>query len=415
MTGNQSEKPGKLQQSARIVCCIALLMAAHMLLEAQTASLDQAWAAAANGDRGKALTITRELAKREPGNADVRLLLGSLLAEEGEKREAIEQLTVAVHLRPDSAEAWNALGEAYNSFGDGKAAREPFERAVKLNPKFGVAEANLGAVLLQTGESAAAAGHLDRAIQLLGRSPDAADTHYLRAKICTTAGQTDEAAMHLEQAVKLRPNFAEAWSDLGEVYRTKLNPAEALTAFERAVKLNPNDAVAQYRLGAEYLRRSQTALALDHLQTAYKLDPTDQSTLNALQTALRQAGRSEDAARIKSELAAALRKRDQKSQANLNALKLNNQGADLERAGNLPAAVEKYRQALDLQPDHNGIRVNFATALLRLGRWSEGLTELHEASQREPDNRDIQIALKDALSQAPRALLPDWAKAQPVR
>lgn len=393
-----------------IMCIPALLVAVGACLHAQNAALEKAWALAANGDRAGAIALTQELAKQQPGNADVRLLLGSLLAEEGQQQDAIDQLREAVRIRPDSAEAWNTLGEAYKDFGRGKGARDSFEHAVELNPNYGVAQFNFGAALLGAAEPSEAADHLDRAIQLLGNSADAADAHYLRSKICSAAGQTEEAARHLEQAVTLRANFAEAWSDLGEARRLKLDSPGALSAFERAVQLNPADAVSQYRLGAEYLRRDQTERALEHLEAAYKLAPQDQSTLNALQSALRQTGRMADAARIKQELAAVLRTRDQRSQANLRAIKLNNEGAALELAGDLARAVERYREALSLEPDHNGIRVNYAAALLRLGRWTEGLTELHEASERDPENQDIQVALRDALAQAPHALLPAWAK-----
>ena len=45
--------------------------------------------------------------------------------------------------------------------------------------------------------------------------------------------------------------------------------------------------------------------------------------------------------------------------------------------------------------------MNFAIALLRLGRWKEGLAELREAVRREPDNALWRAALDDALAQAP--------------
>ena len=109
----------------------------------------------------------------------------------------------------------NALGEAYNRFDDAKTARECFEKAVVLNPKFGIAQSNLGAALLQAGESFSAALHMDQAIALLGRSPDAADAQYLRAKIYSAEGSYAKAASCLERAVALRPDFAEAWSDSG--------------------------------------------------------------------------------------------------------------------------------------------------------------------------------------------------------
>jgi len=74
----------------------------------------------------------------------------------------------------------------------------------------------------------------------------------------------------------------------------------------------------------------------------------------------------------------------------------------LEKAGNLRGAVEKYRAALELCPDHEGFRVNFAISLLRSGQWNQGIAELREAVRRDPDNNTVKAALDDALRQAPR-------------
>jgi tetratricopeptide (TPR) repeat protein len=391
----------------RQVTILLSVLTCGTLLYAQNAMVEQAWSLAAKGQRMEAARLLRTVLQREPANAEAHLFLGSLLAEEGNRDEAIAHLTEAVRLRPKSSEALNALGEAYNRFDDPKAARESFEKAVTLNPKLAVAQSNLGAVLLQAGESSAAASHLDQAITLLGHSPDAADAQYLRAKIYSAESNFAKAAACLEQAVAIRPDFAEAWSDLGVARKAMLKDEEALRAFGRAVELNPKDPVAQYRLGAEYLRQDHPQSAIPPLEAAYRLRPDDQSTLNGLQNALRQAGRPEEADEVKRKLAILLHKRDEESQNAMKALKLNNEGAALEKANNLSEALERYRQATALNPAHVGIRVNYAVALLRLGRWTEGLTELHEALQRDPSNAQIKAALQDALSQAPPGTVPE--------
>jgi predicted Zn-dependent protease len=100
-------------------------------------------------------------------------------------------------------------------------------------------------------------------------------------------------------------------------------------------------------------------------------------------------------------LAELLRKRDTASQKALAAIQLNNDGANLEKAGNLREALEKYRAALELYPEHVGIRVNFAAALLRLGQWTQGISELREAVRRDPDNGTVKAALDRALAKQP--------------
>ena len=363
---------------------------------AQRSPVEDAWNLLAKGQRQQAISLLHDMIRANPADADARLLLGSVLMEQGARAESILQLKEAVRLRPQSAEAQNALGEALNNFGDPKEARVPFEKAVQLDPGFGQTRVNLGLVLLEAGDFHAAAIQLDRAIELLDSKQDAAYPLYLRAKIYAQQSDFEKATKELQTAVSLQPDLAEAWSDLGQARKMLLDDTGALDAFERAVKLNPNDAVAQYRLGAECLQQNKLKDAIAHLEEAARKKPTDQSALNSLQMALRQDGRLEEAARIKAQLAQLLRDRDRATQNLLKAIEINNQGAQLEKAGKLNEALEKYKSALDLAPDHVGIRTNYAVALLHLGRFSEGIAQLQEAIRRDPDNQ----ALKDALEKA---------------
>ncbi len=371
------------------------------LLLAQRSPLETAWDLVAQGKRQEAVRILDQLIRTNPRDGEARLLLGSILAEDGKGAEALRHIEEAVRLMPKSPMAHNALGEALDSAGDLKRAKGAFEKAVALDPGFAQAHASLGRVLIQAGESASAAGHLDRAIGLLGQTPDAAYPIYLRAKIFTEQDEPEKAAAALKLAVTLQPDFGEAWSDLGQARKALLDDAGAFAAFRRAVELNPDNAISQYRLGAELLRQGNAHDAVIHLRKSFQLDPGNQSTLNSLQLALRQDGQSEEARRIKERLVEALRGIDRQSQEAFTALRLNNEGAALEKGGNLPGAVEKYRAAAALDPEHPGIRVNFGVALLRLGRWKEGLAELREALRRDPGNAQVKRALDDALEQAP--------------
>ena len=385
---------------------LALICAAT--LSGQQGKLEQAWTLAAHGQRDDAIQILRTLIVSEPRNTDARLLLGSLLMEAGDKSASIEQLTTAVKQRPHSVEAQNALGEAYWKFGEAAAAKSAFENALAINPDYGVAQLNLGQVLVTQGELDGATRHLDRAIPLLKQNEDEANAYYLRAKIDSVRNQPHDAATRLETAVRIRPDFAEAWSELGQARKQLLDDGGALTAFEHAVSANPSDAVAQYRLGAEYLHQGKAQLAADHLRQAYKLNPSDQSTLNALQMALRQSGDIDGADAIKRQLAELLRDRDRINQNKLRAVQINNDGAALEKSGDLRGALDKYRDAAKLDPSHVGIRTNYGVALLRLGNWTEGLNELYQALQLDPHNEQLRTTLKDALSQAPETALPSW-------
>lgn len=375
-----------------------LFLCACALAVAQGAPVEGAWELLRRGQHDQAVVLLRKIIQEDARNADARLLLGSVLQEDGD-RESIALLREAVRLRPNSAEAHNALGEALNEFGDATAARPEFEAAAKLNPAFAQARVNLGLVLLQAGQIDAAGTELDAALQLLPAGPDAAYPHYLRAKVYTAKDSVEQAAQELKSAVTLRPDFAEAWSDLGEARKTLLDSPGALAAFERAGALNPRDPVIQTRLGSEYFDQGNISSAVEHLREAVRQDSKNQTALYKLQLALRQTGNNSEADAVKRQLTKLLLDNDKKAQKALAAIQMNNQGAALEKTGDLKGASEKYRAALQLNPEHVGIRVNLGVALLRLGRWDEGMAELRDAARRDPANAAAQTALKDAARQ----------------
>jgi tetratricopeptide (TPR) repeat protein len=393
--------------NSRALCRLLLpALIVSVQLMGQRSGLEDAWNLASKGRADEAITILDGLVKSEPKNVEARLLLGSLLAERGDRAGALEQLTEGVRLTPRSAEAQNALGEAYNRFNEPKTARIYFEKAVALDPGFAAAQVNLGLVLLQASEYIASTEHFEKAVRTFGSKPDAAYPQYLWAKALAALNDPKNAVQHLEQAVKLNPDMAEAWADLGQQRKLVQDDAGALLAEKRAVQLNPDDEIARYRLGAEYLRQDQVKLALEQLQAAVRLDPTDQAALNALQVALRKDGKPEEAVAVKQRLTELLVEKDRKNQDSVKAVQLNNEGAVLQKSGDMEGALAKYAAAAKLYPGHPGIRVNHAVALLRLGRWTEGLTELNDALQLNPDDSKVRAALKDALSQAPPEKIP---------
>lgn len=379
---------------------VAILLLFAATLAAQRPPVETAWDLIAKGRRSEAVGLLRQMIKTDPRYVEARLLLGSILMEDGDRSGAIEQLSEAVRLQPKSAEAHNALGEAYTAFGDPKSARPEFEKALAVDPAFAQAHVDLGALLLDEGGGDAAAQHLDRAIQLLGHKPDAAYPLYLRAKIYSEHRDPKKAVSVLEKAVSIRPDFGEAWSDLGEARKATLDDAGALGAFERAAELSPQDAVAQTRLGSKLLEMGRAHDAIPHLEAAARLDSKNQSTLYTLERALLKDGQREQAAAVKQQLAELLYNKDKADQNLVAAIELNNRGAALEKSGDLTGAVEKYRAALALFPEHVGIRTNFAIALLKLGHWDEGISQMREALRREPGNAQLNAALEDALAQA---------------
>lgn len=403
-----------MDKGVAVARALILLLVLAGALAAQRRQLDEAWDRLAKGDRAGAVQVLQQVLKAYPASADAHLMLGSLYAEDGKPTEALTLLRKGVKLAPQSADAHYALAEALKNFGEFTDARTELQQAVKLNPRFAQARVDLGVALLQSNDFTQAAEQLDQAIALLGKGPDSAYPRYLRAKVYAEHTETQKAAALLEEAVAIQPRFAEAWSDLGMARKTLLDENGALAAFRRSVAIDPENAIAQLRLGSELLRQGQAHEAVAPLQAADRLKPNDQATLNSLMLALRQDGQVEESKAVKERLSAVLHAIDVESQNAFNALRLNNEGAELEKAGKLTEACAKYKAAVTLDPTHVGIRVNYAVAALRLGQWAEGLAQLREALKRAPGDPKITAALNDALEQAP-AEFGGKGKAKPAR
>jgi len=57
-------------------------------------------------------------------------------------------------------------------------------------------------------------------------------------------GQPDEAMAHFEQAIKLQPDYAEAYYNRGNVLFAKGRIDEAIADFEKTLQIQPSDADA---------------------------------------------------------------------------------------------------------------------------------------------------------------------------
>jgi len=376
------------------------------LLYASETSLKKAADLLSKGSLAEAVKILREVIADDGSNVEARLLLGTALAVQGERSESIAQMTEAARLRPNAPEVHDKLGIVLSRFLETKAAGEEFEKAIALDPTFANAHINLALIQAQAGELDLAAEHLDRAIRLLGNAPSAAYPHFLRAKIWGTKNEIGEAIVELEKAVQLRPDDAAAWSDLGGMRRLAADRDGAKEALKKAVELNPDDSVAQYRLGQLYLEQGQPRSALAHLRKAVVGNDTDIATLYNLERALRKLGNIDEADRIAKQVTEIRKQSTHGAAVGLEASRLNDEGIQLEKSGDVHAALAKYRSALDLDPTGVGFRLNYGLALCRLDHWKLGAAELREVLRADPNNADAAKALYIAEEQERARLQP---------
>ena len=91
-------------------------------------------------------------------------------------------------------------------------------------------------------------------------------SYYLAVALWKRVGMADSHAANrvedlLNESVKIRPTFAEAYLQLGIVYAAMENMRSAVTAYEMAKNTDPDLAEAHFRLGQAYKRLNQAEKA----------------------------------------------------------------------------------------------------------------------------------------------------------
>ena len=355
------------------------------------------------GSINRAVPILEDLVKRSPLNAEAHLMLGSALSAIPRRNEAVESLLRALELRPNHAPTCNTAGMALARLGENDAAYSVFERAVRLDPNIAQPHLHLALILAGRKEFEPAAEHIAKALELEKNSGQQAYLHFLQGKLYNAREASEEAAREFERSIELDPANAETYLALGVTRKKLLQEDKAYPLLQKAVQLNPDHPIARYQLALESLRRNRASDAVTHLLEAHRLLPDNQAVAYNLARALHKAGRDVEYGIYRKKLDNMIAVSDRARENKLRTTQIHAEAVRLEEAGDLAAALDKYRIALDFEPLNGTVRRNMALVLCRLNRWDEGIEELRNILRHDPDDVDTTRALTIALDQAKEA------------
>jgi serine protease Do len=228
--------------------------------EDRTASKEQAAAVAVlaitEGRSSEGYTIAEQLIRKWPDFALAWYAKGYALQEMGENVEAVEALNWALSLSPQPSEAYFPLGQALFKLAQFEQAIEAFKNSNRY--------------------SAAANTYFN-----IGLS-------YLRLD------KKRNAIENFEQAVRLKPDFADAHHLSCECYLGLGDTDTALLMCERAIRYDPRHVDARFTLGMAYIQRGQYDKAYAHMVALSSLAP---AKAHLLESALQGVAQREQAAR----------------------------------------------------------------------------------------------------------------------
>ena len=127
-------------------------------------------------------------------------------------------------------------------------------------------------------------------------APVTAEAWFARA-LALEDRDTPMAVDAYRAALRLRPEWAEAWVNLGRLYAENTNPVAATECFRAALELDPQDATAIYNLGVVAQDSGREADAIALYARALELDATIAEAHYNLATLFDQGGDSRAAIR----------------------------------------------------------------------------------------------------------------------
>ena len=244
--------------------------------------------AASAGHYERAREVFETASRQQPQNVEVLFRLASVQYELKQSQAAALLLAQAAKLDPRRADIQKLLAltaTGLNALEDAMAAWDAY---LKLAPEDDFARRDRAYTMVRMGQVENGIAELTPFLQ---RHPGDAVGHY---QMGIAQGQTDpvQALAHLDQAVRLKTDFAAALSARGALYYQQGKPEAAIADLESAAKLRPDDATNLDRLGQTYLALDRAADAVRVLRRAAELEPGESRIQLHFARALAEAGQT---------------------------------------------------------------------------------------------------------------------------
>lgn len=178
----------------------------HLLLHAR--------ALEASSQLEEALKAYRAAAQLRPNDVSVLQGMAWVLRRLGHVDDALPLLQKALVLAPDRPELHNDMGVLFQDRDDFPKAIAFHRRALKFNPRFTPALINMGVAQKRLGRIEAAIEVCRAALDIDMNLPEA---HNNLGNLYRIQGKPAEAFKHIERALQLRPDYADAQANWDEL------------------------------------------------------------------------------------------------------------------------------------------------------------------------------------------------------
>ena len=322
------------------------------------------------GDFEKADSLYRLTLAQTSGYRGVWHNLGNNEFRRHQYEEAVASYRKEAELHPAPI-PWRGLGRAYVELGEVEKALDAFLEALKIDSSYAPAHFNIALLYEDEGEFDDALSHARKASSL---SPDDLDYRYLMASLLVTTNRHEEAIPHLQLVADAWPWHHASHYKLGQSLVRTGNSEEGQPVLQKAESLRDQDAGI-----VQLLNSAQSA-------------PDDPYVHAALGSALRGAGRYEDALRAY-KIARYLDPANLEIQTNMANLYL--------LKGDTLGSIRGYQSILQQDPSFLGIWLNLGIVHALAGQPDKAQQAWKQALELDPDNEAAKAYLA-RLEKEPR-------------
>jgi tetratricopeptide (TPR) repeat protein len=260
-----------------------------------------------------------------------------------------------------------------------------FRHALAVTKNNFLAHGILGAALGMKGQADEAILHCEEAIRI---KPDYPEAHSNFGDALVSKGQFDEAIDQYQQAIQLKPGYADAHYNLGNVFLNKGQTDKAITQYQDAIRLKPSLAAAYNSLGNAFLNKGQTGKAISEYQEAIRIKPDFTDACYNLGNVFLNTGQADEAIIQYQKI---IRLKPEYVEAHYNL------GNAFVKKGQINEAINQYQEAIRFNPALAEAHYNLGSLLFHQGQINEAIGQFQEVIRLRPDFAEAYYYLGNAF------------------
>ena len=196
--------------------------------------------------------------------------------------------------------------------------------------------------------------HNKNARELLKELPY--EDFFYRGNDCVSKGELESAISHYKNALKIRPEFAEAHCNLGVVYKSLGDSKNAIECYENALRINPDYLDAHMNFGLCLMESGNLVSAENCFKKVIQINPRDSAArvnLGNIHLTKLELDTASDYYKRAFEL----------NPKEINALY--NLGITEGKRNDFKRSIDWYSKVLEIQPEHHNALNNLGTMHLK--------------------------------------------------